>query len=116
MQWRVNTVNSYNNNKTTNASKNDRDTCQQLQIISELPPGSPQTNQHTNTRTAPSPGLESPAPALMGNPKSKRFRMMIILAHPGLDVPSMPSEVVILAELEERSIINYGLPNDLPEV
>lgn len=42
--------------------------------------------------------------------------MMIILAHPGLDVPSMPSEVVILAELEERSIINYGLPNDLPEV
>jgi hypothetical protein len=41
--------------------------------------------------------LGTPAPALIGNPKSKRFRMMIILAHPGLEVPSMPSEVVILA-------------------
>jgi hypothetical protein len=46
----------------------------------------------------------------------KRFSRMIMLAHPGLDVPSMPSEVVILAEPERRSIINYGLPNDLPEV
>jgi hypothetical protein len=42
--------------------------------------------------------------------------MMIILAPPGLDMPSMPSKVVILAEPEENSIIDYRLTNDLPEV
>jgi hypothetical protein len=42
--------------------------------------------------------------------------MMIILAPSGLDMPSMPSEVVILAEPEENSIIDYQLTNDMPEV
>jgi hypothetical protein len=100
------------NDKTAD-NANDRSTYEHLpkEKNRELP-------QLLQTINTPSSGSSKSRLGMCrhSEPKTKGFLMMIILAPPRLDMPSMPSKVVILAEPEENSIIDYRLTNDLPEV